>query len=164
VATGQVETQRQSGNGAVPAGSGPDRLGLKLREHLEVTLAELPWKIRVVDWTGAVYEVGGREKHWSGHDALELRLTEAAGRDLLGLNAMRFLERFVDGEADMDGNLYLIAEIRNYARLTLRPWDVIRSRLRNRIMESPTRAHESVTSHYDIPEEALLYLDRVYRS
>lgn len=161
MATRQAERQRHTTAGD---GSAPDALAARVRDHLQETLADLPWTIRVQDWTGSNYEAGGREEHWSGLDALELRLSPAAGRDLLGLNAMRFLERYVDGDADMEGNLYLIAEIRNYARLSLKPWDVIRSRLRNRIKESPSRARESVTSHYDIPEEALFYLDRAYRS
>lgn len=161
MATRQVPEQQ---NAERTEPSAPDPLASRVRTFMESTLSGLPWRVRVHDWTGTRYEAGGDAAHWSGHEALELRLSQAAGRDLLGLNAMRFLERFVDGEADMEGNLYLIPEIRRHAKLTLKPWDVVRSRLRNRLMESPSRAKESVTSHYDIPEEALFYLDRAYRS
>ncbi|HUE76400.1 MAG TPA: class I SAM-dependent methyltransferase, partial [Longimicrobiales bacterium] len=156
--------QSVSGGAVGSPVSDSDPLAERVREMVQSTLAELPWKVRVQDWTGARWDAGGDAPHWSGHEALELEITPGAGRDLLGLNAMRFLERFVDGEADMEGNLYLLADIRSHARLTLKPWDVVRSRLRNRVMESPSRARDSVTSHYDIPEEALFYLDRAYRS
>lgn len=161
--TQQVRQHHVSENPTDP-GTGADPLAGKVRRVVQTTLADLPWTVRVHDWTGAHYDAGGQAAHWSGHDALELRITPKAGRDLLGLNAMRFLERFVDGEIEMDGNLYLIADIRKNARLALKPWDIVRNRLRNRLLESPSRAKESVTSHYDIPEEALFYLDRAYRS
>ena len=164
MATRQVQDRQQAVPGEPAGGPAPDRLADRVRHMVQSTLEDLPWRVRVTDWTGAVYEAGDDAEHWSGHESLELRLTPAAGRDLLGLNIMRLLERYVDGEADMEGNLYLFPEIRNHAKLTLKPWDVVRSRLRNRITQSPSRAKESVTSHYDIPEEALFYLDRVYRS
>lgn len=149
---------------ATDRSSPTDPLAEKVRSRVQSTLAQLPWQVRVHDWTGATWTAGGDAPHWSGHDALELRINQAAARDLLGLNAMRFLERFVDGEVEMEGNLYLLAEIRGYANLSLKPLEIVRNRIRNRIGETPSRAKESVTSHYDIPEEALFYLDRAYRS
>ena len=41
---------------------------------------------------------------------------------------------------------------------------MLQNRLRNYVFETPARARASVTSHYDISEQALFYLDRVYRS
>ena len=164
MATRQVHGSRGSDWTSPAEGVPPDRLAAKVRSVVRSALAELPWAVHVHDWTGASYAAGGDTAHWSGHEALELRITPSAGRDLLALNPLRFLERYVDGEADMEGNLYLLAEIRNYAKLTLTPLEIIRNRIRNRVMESPSRARRSVTSHYDIPEAALFYLDRAYRS
>ena len=113
--------------------------------------AEFPWRVRIEDWDARVYDVGGSANHWSGRDHLLLRLSREAGQDLLGLNLMKFLDRFVSGEVGMEGNLYLLPEIRNYIKLELRPIDVIKSRLGNRVMEAPERAKRSVKSHYDIP-------------
>ncbi len=150
---------------ALRTSSAPDdALAATLREFLVGTLTEFPWRIRFRDWTGARWDAGGDTPHWSEHEALEIRLGRGAARDLLALDAMRFLERFLDGEVDLEGNLYLFAEIRNWAKLTLKPWQILRNRVRNYVFETPSTARESVKSHYDIPEEALFYLDRAFRS
>ncbi len=141
-----------------------DQLAARVRKFLEELLEAFPWRVRVQDWTDATYLLGGDASHWSGHDALDLRLTPAAGRDLIALDIMRFLERFLEGEIGIEGNLYLFPELRNYAKLPLKPWEILKNRLRNRILQAPSQASRSVKSHYDIPEEALFYLDRVYRS
>ena len=141
-----------------------DQLAADVRVFLEKTLEAFPWKVRVHDWTDAAYDLGGDAPHWSGHESLDLRITPQAGRDLLALDMMRFLERFLEGEVAIEGNLYLFPELRNYAKLPLKPWEILKNRLRNRIMQKPSQASKSVKSHYDIPEEALFYLDRVYRS
>jgi cyclopropane-fatty-acyl-phospholipid synthase len=141
-----------------------DSLAARVREFLLGTLQSFPWRVRIVDWTGARYDAGGDASHWSGHEALEMRLNEGAGRDLLALDGMRFLERFLDREVDLDGNLYLLPELRNYVKLTLTPRQIVQNRLRNLVFENPSRARASVKSHYDIPEDALFYLDRKYRS
>ncbi len=150
---------------ALAAGrSAGEALAARVRSFLVDTLQTFPWRVRFEDWTGARYEAGGSAPHWSGHTALTIRLGPGAGRDLLALDGMRFLERFVDGEVDMTGNQYLLAELRNYVKLSLKPWQVVQNRLRNFVLEHPARARTSVKSHYDIPDDALFYLDRAYRS
>ena len=139
-------------------------LALKVRAFLDETLQAFPWRVRFRDWTGARYETGGEASHWSGHDGLDIEINPGAGRDLLALDGMRFLERFLDREVEMAGNLYLLPELRNYVKLALKPWQIAQNRLRNLVFENPSRARASVKSHYDISEEALFYLDRVYRS
>jgi cyclopropane fatty-acyl-phospholipid synthase-like methyltransferase len=141
-----------------------EALAATVREFLLATLRTFPWRVTFQDWTGARYDTGGDATHWSGHEALEIRLNEGAGRDLLALDGMRFLERFLDREVELTGNLYLLPELRNYVKLTLTPWRILQNRLRNLVFEHPSRARASVKSHYDISEEALFYLDRVYRS
>jgi cyclopropane fatty-acyl-phospholipid synthase-like methyltransferase len=140
------------------------KLAVRLQATLEGMFAAFPWCVRVEDWNGHVYDLGGSAPHWSGWDHMSIRLSPDGGRDLLGLNMMKFLDRFVSGEVGMEGNLYLLGEIRNYLKLKMRPIDIIKSRMGSRVMEAPERAQSSVKSHYDIPQRSLFYLDRVYQS
>ena len=136
-----------------------------LQDFLENALHDLPWRVVFSDWTGRTYVTGGNERHWSGQDLRVDIKTEAAGRDLLRLDGMRFLERFLEGDVDLDGNLYLLADLRKYAALRLKPWHLIGRVLKHVAFQSTARASVNVKSHYDIPQEALnVYLDRTYMS
>jgi cyclopropane-fatty-acyl-phospholipid synthase len=138
----------------------------RTRDHVTSLLRELPWRVRVTDWGGATYDAGGSAPHWSGHDALRIRMkTVEAGHDLLALDIMRFLERHLDGEVDLEGNLFLLSEIRNYAKLELTPFQALGSRIRNFAFQDRARARVNVKNHYDIDQRALnAYLDKVYLS
>jgi len=137
----------------------------RLRATVTRFLSTFPWSIRFEDWTGASYLTGGQSSHWSGHYTLHVRIkTAGAGRRLLTGNVLSFLDRYVEGEVDLTGNLYLIPEIRNHVKPHLRPWQRVASRVGELIPETPSRARVNVTSHYDIPEASLFYLDQIYRS
>ena len=70
----------------------------QLKAFLRDTLGAFPWRIRVSDWTGQQYSLGLGAPHWRGLP-LEVHLrSEAAGHDLLSMNALAFLDRFVRGE------------------------------------------------------------------
>lgn len=145
------------------SGDLPDRL----RAFLEQTLGGLRAEVVVTDWTGQSYSLGRKQPHWRGVPfEVELK-TEASGRELLALNPLGFLERFVAGEADLRGNLYLLAVIRDDLNLSLPWWRLLPRMLVNRafLFQDTKRAGINVQSHYDIPQEALnQYLDRVYLS
>lgn len=138
----------------------------RLRRFLDATFGRFPWTIEITDWTGEQWSVGGGQTHWCG-EPLRMHLrTPGGGEDLLAHDALGFLERFVRGEIDLEGNLYALSYIRKHARLapamTLR---ALPSIARNLLFQSVSRARENVRSHYDIPQAALdLYLDRAYRS
>ena len=129
------------------------------------TLRTFPWPVRFQDWTGRRWSAGGSAGHWSG-PPLEVTLhSEAAGRALLARDVMGFLERHLAGEADLEGNLYVVSDIRAHARLDLSWPHALWSLLRHRAFQTPARARVSVKSHYDLPQAALdLYLDRSYRA
>ena len=99
---------------------------------------------------------------------LEVHLrSKAAGHDLLSLNALAFLDRFVRGEVDLRGNLYLLSDIRNHAKLSVPFWQLVPQLLKSKalLFQGVSRARVNVKSHYDIPQEALnVYLDTVYMS
>lgn len=156
-ATGDIDTQR-------PATSTSAFCG-KFRSFIEGALARFPHTIRITDWTGATWEVGLGEPHWCGRD-LEVRLhSEAPARDLMRLDGARFLDRFLEGEVDLEGNLYVLTTIRKHADIKLRLRHVITRFLANRAFQDRSRAQVSVKSHYDIPQEALnIYLDQRYMS
>jgi cyclopropane-fatty-acyl-phospholipid synthase len=66
---------------------------------------------------------------------------------------------------DLEGNLYVLSDVRGHAQLALRPWQAAWQWLRSQAFQSPPRSRLNVRTHYDIPQEALdLYLDRAYRS
>jgi cyclopropane-fatty-acyl-phospholipid synthase len=136
-----------------------------VRGLVEKRLSDFPWEIRFLDWTGQTYAVGRGEPHWSGR-CLEVRLgTPAAGRRSLAYDAMGFLEKVLTGEADLEGNLYLLAEIRRHTRFGLPVLRGVFHLLRHRAFQDEARARVSVKSHYDIPQETLdVYLDRAYLS
>ena len=136
-----------------------------LQDFLEQALRDLPWRVVISDWTGRTYVAGGDAAHWSGQDLRVTIKTEAAGRDLLRLDGMRFLERFLEGDVDLIGNLYILTDIRKYSSIRLKPWHLIGRLLKHVAFQSTTRASVNVKSHYDIPQEALnVYLDRTYMS
>ena len=67
-------------------------LAAQIREMVEITLPNFPWRFVITDWTGQEYAVGGNEPHWNGRDGLHIHIKRpAAGRDLLVLDIMRFL-------------------------------------------------------------------------
>ena len=140
-------------------------LATKFRTFLQQALTRFPYTLRVTDWNGATWEVGRGEPHWCGRD-LVVRLHEpAAARDLMALDAARFLDRFLEGSVDIEGNLYVMTDIRKHADLKLKLRHVIARYVVNRAFQNPLRAKVSVKSHYDIPQEALnVYLDRTYMS
>ncbi len=139
----------------------------QLKAFLRDTLGAFPWRIRVSDWTGQQYSLGLGEPHWRGLP-LEVHLrSKAAGHDLLSLNALAFLDRFVRGEVDLRGNLYLLSDIRNHAKLSVPFWQLVPQLLKSQalLFQGVSRARVNVKSHYDIPQEALnVYLDTVYMS
>jgi len=75
----------------------------EVQRFIEDGFRNFRWQINVTDWLGNEYSAGRREGHFSGKP-LEVRMhTEAAGRDLLRLDGLRFLERF-------DGSTYELNE------------------------------------------------------
>jgi len=75
-----------------------------LQNFLENALRDLPWRVVISDWTGHTYAAGGSEAHWCGQDLRVAIKTEAAGSDLLRLDGMRFLERFLEGDVDLQSS------------------------------------------------------------
>jgi len=152
---------------SAPSGTRPPRpdRAIQLEAFLTDALGDLPWRIEVTDWAGHSYDVGGTEEHWSG-DHLRVRIrAEAAARDLMRVDGMRFLERFLDGEVDLEGNLYILPSIRRAASFRLNPLRLVGRLFRIAAFQNKSRARSSVKSHYDIPQEALnVYLDRTYMS
>ena len=106
----------------------------QLKAVLRDTLGAFPWRIRVSDWTGQQYSLGLGEPHWRGLP-LDVHLrSEAAGHDLLSLNALAFLDRFVRGEVDLRGNLYLLSDIRHHAKLSVPFWQLVPQLLKSKAL------------------------------
>ena len=137
-------------------------------EHLvRPLLADFPWTIEISDWTGRSYSVGRGESHWCGLPLTVEIHTEMAGKQLLALDGLGFLDRFLNGEVDFHGNLYLLSDIRRYADLQLNLPQLLKQLLLygSMLFQNKVRARRNVKSHYDIPQAALdVYLDTVYRS
>ena len=140
---------------------------LKLQNFLQKTLATFPWEISVRDWTDREYSMGNLKMHWSN---LPLHIhikSEQAGDDLLNLKPLNFLDRFLLGDVDMSGNLYLLSDIRNHANLLLSPWQMLTQLISNSglLFQNKSRAKINVKSHYDMSQEVFnAYLDKIYRS
>jgi len=126
-------------------------------------LRDFPWPVVVRDWTGSTYTTGGNTAHWHG-SPLEFHFrTEAAGRDALALRGLSVLDRFVHGEIDIRGNLYVLTNLRDYFDIDLSTWRLLRAFSTTLIFQTVNRARQNVKSHYDVPQGALeIYLDRRY--
>lgn len=137
----------------------------KLRAFLTTALEDFPWTIIFTDWTGMTYGVGRGEPHWRGGSLHFSVRTVAAAQDILGLNGAAVLDRFLTGEINMQGNLYLLTWIRKYAKLENGLFRTAVQVFRNRAFQSKQLASVNVSSHYDIDQEVLDgYLDQAYKS
>ncbi len=154
-----------SGPTAPPATSHRSRRSVALQDFLTRTLCEVPHRIAITDWQGNRYDVGRDAPHWSG-DHLRVHIKkESAGKLLLKLDVMGFLERFLAGEVDLEGNLYLLPTIRAASSARLNPLRVASNVFKALAFQNQQRAGVNVRSHYDIPQTALnVYLDRRYMS
>lgn len=140
-------------------------LSEKVGRFVQERLAPLPWPVVVHDAAGRSYRAGGTQAHWYDQP-LEVTLrTERAAKTLLAYDALGFLDRFLEGEVDFEGNLYLLSDIKRFARFDLKPLQMLPVLLRHTAFQDRARARVNVKSHYDIPQEALnLYLDHIYKS
>jgi len=144
---------------------GDTSLADRLREFTQDTLRDFPWRVEFHDWTGAAWPAGGDTPHWSGQSLAVTLRSVAAGRALLARNVLRFLDLHLGGEVDLEGNLYVLSDLRLHARLDLSWTQALWTAWRHRMFQTPARARVSVRSHYDVPQDALdLYLDRTYRA
>lgn len=152
---------RSLGGSRVRRGS----IAAQVRRFIEDGFRDFRWRINVTDWLGNEYSAGRGEAHFCGKP-LEVRMhTEAAGRDLLRLDGLRFIERFVEGDVDLAGNLYALPYVNEQGKFQLKPWHLAARALDVLAFQNVRRAQVSVKSHYDIPQDALnVYLDRRYMS
>ena len=124
-----------------------------------------PFAIEFSDWTGRAYTLGKGEPHWYQEPLRIHIMTALAAKEILSLNGIRFLERFLDGEAEIDGNIYLLNLTRKYLALNLSWLQYLGARLKHSKFQTLCRAKVNVKSHYDIPQSILdVYLDSVYKS
>jgi cyclopropane-fatty-acyl-phospholipid synthase len=137
----------------------------RVQDLVERALRDFPWPVYFQDWTGRRFRTGGTAVHWSGGE-LEVTLHEpAAGRALVRGDVMGFVEHFLAGRVDLEGNLYIVSDLRNHAHLDLGLGRALLGWLAHRAFQSPARARTNVKSHYDIPQSVFdVYLDRVYRA
>lgn len=142
----------------------PD-LAARLRARSEAALAAFPWRVEWRDWNDDAWRTGGDASHWSGEPLRVALRTPAVGRALLAGDVLRFLDLHLAGDADLEGNLYVLSDLRAHARLDLSWPQALAALVRHRAFQTPARARVNVRSHYDIPQRALdLYLDRTYRA
>jgi cyclopropane-fatty-acyl-phospholipid synthase len=135
----------------------------RLCRFLTEALAAFPWPILISAWDRQPFAVGGNQPHWCGKPLSVHFATPAAARDVLRLNGLGFLERFVRGEVDLTGNLYVLTHVRDYVNLDLSGFRLVPALLRNNLFQTVRRARVNVSSHYDISQHVLeTYLDKKY--
>jgi hypothetical protein len=143
----------------------PSSAGLEARllDFLAGSLSGFPWPVAVGRCGGEVHTFGGDLVHWCGQPLTIHFHTEAAISDVLSLDGFGFLERFLLGEVDLAGNLFVLTELGEHLRLRLSWRQILSALVRNNLYQTVRRARVNVTSHYDIPQEVLeTYLDRKY--
>src|SRR5262245_21367878 len=82
----------------------------ELEAFLREFLGEFPWQIDVSDWSGLRYQIGLNQPHWR-NEPLRMHFgTPDSAQDVLTLRPLRFLDRFLAGDVQLSGNLYLLSE------------------------------------------------------
>lgn len=124
-----------------------------------------PWQVAFCDWTGRSYSLGGDKLHWTGENLQVTVKTPQAAKTLMACDVLGFLDKFVEGEVDLTGNLYLLTEVKLQGKFFLKPLQGLFHLLANKAFQNIYRARKNVKSHYDIPQEAAnVYLDKKYMS
>lgn len=137
----------------------------RLQDFLSKALAGFPWLLNVVEPDGKEYSFGGDKVHWCGQPLTVKLHTDAVVRDLMSLNGFTFLERFLVGEVDLTGNLFILTDLGAHLRLALSRRQLLAAFVRNNLFQTSQRTRANVTSHYDIPQEFIAqYLDKRYIS
>lgn len=137
----------------------------KLYDFLSTGLGNFPWPVEIQYADGKKKTVGGSDQHWCGEPLRIHFHTKQGMDDVLTLNGMGVLDRFVRGEIDISGNLYSLTYLRKYFNLDLNMLQRIPGLIRNRLFQDMRRAKVNVQSHYDIPQGVLdQYLDKKYMS
>jgi cyclopropane fatty-acyl-phospholipid synthase-like methyltransferase len=139
----------------------------ELKQFSQMLLGEFPFEIVFKDWTGQSYSRGLCRPHWKNCPLFLEFKTEAAAKDFIALNGLRFLERFLQGQVILSGNLYLIQDVKTHTGAKLGLGQLFWRLIRNKALQfqNVSQAKQNVKSHYDIPQDALnVYLDQVYRS
>ncbi len=137
----------------------------QLKSLFMSTMSTFPWQIDIKDWEGNQYSAGQGKPHWRNLPMHMHIKTERAGKLLMSLRALPYLDAFLAGEVDFSGNLFLLAEIRNYVQMNMSKSEFFLHLLSNYSFQTIKRAQVNVKSHYDISQEALnIYLDKMYMS
>jgi len=135
----------------------------KLQQFLGETFSQFPWSIEITDWLGLEYKLGLQQPHWYPQPLRVKLYHPDVGKDLLSLNGFKFLDRVINKQADLEGNLFLLSHLKHYAKLQLRPLQLLKAIILNYPFQNQKRTRRNVSSHYDIPQTILnLYLDKSY--
>jgi cyclopropane-fatty-acyl-phospholipid synthase len=155
-----------SGSLRLPTSDTAARLSPRVESFMQRMLTAFPFQIDVSDWTGRRYSIGLAQPHWRGCPLRVHIGTPASARDLLAARPLSFLERFLAGEVEMSGNIYILQQIRERGDLRVSWFRRLVEVLANRAayaFQDQAHARLNVKTHYDIPQAALdVYLDREY--
>lgn len=122
-----------------------------------------PWRIHLYTPQKDRIELGQGQAHWYPWP-LEIHLhSDKAQRDFHRLNTFSLVERYLQGEVDVEGNYHLLSAIKEFVPVKLRWSQLARNWLQHWYFQNPERARDNVKSHYDISQTLLeRYLDRRY--
>jgi cyclopropane-fatty-acyl-phospholipid synthase len=125
----------------------------------------LNWMFPTLPWTVRVSYKGRSRSVGTGPERVEMACrTEEAARALAAGDIPRYLDLYVEGDADLNGDMYSFVGCRNFVRKDAL-WRVgWRQQLRYAstafFPSSVRRKLNAVSSHYDLPSEFILsYLD-----
>ena len=98
-----------------------DEVQRQLEEWADSNLRGFPYSIVTEDWSGNVETRGGREPHWRREPLVVRIRTVRAARRLLKFDLLGFLEAYLNGDVDLEGNLYLMPDLRKHLGAKLVP-------------------------------------------
>lgn len=134
-----------------------------LEDFFKRTFASFPWQIEIRTSKDKRFNVGQNQSHWYPVPLSVTFNTEAAEKSLLALNGFALIEDFLRGDIDIEGNYYILTDIKQHVPIELSVFQFVKSYLSNRYFQNIERAKINVRSHYDIPQALLeIYLDQKY--
>ncbi len=161
---------KRSGSGTIIAASSfnpPDNYMSRqaFQDRCQSLYQRFPWTIRIIDPQDHEFTIGQEQPHWYDKPLIiHLKTTEAA-KDFVKLNAFALVEKYLRGEVDLEGNFYILADIKDYLPVRLTLLQYLRAQLSNHAFQSIPRAATNVKSHYDISQNILdVYLDKRYQA
>lgn len=137
----------------------------ELESFIIKTFSNFRWRLQI-SYQNKTFSLGKDEPHWSNEPLIIKIKTNSAAKTILDHDALGFLIKVVDGEIDLEGNIYVITFLKDHGKFKkIKSWRWLKRIIIDNLPQTKGLAKINVKSHYDMPEQAISqYLDNEYES